>query len=254
VTPVARKEPVATAPAAEPKAKAKAKPKAPSPWTWGLFPRIAVSVLAVFHLLAVFTAPWYIQLRPIMAPALPPGAVPRDAQGREIPLDQLDLEQFPPIQPVLPQLVAESLRHYTNLLYINNGYDFFSPNPSVSHVIRYEAFNNLGERVAEGQLPDRREHWPRLFYHRHMMLVEQSRDPLTEGRGWEDAIARELLAKHGGASIQLKMVRHHLLSPQQVLAGERLDAPSTYEEVGVLEYRPPRPSAAAPEPLPGGGR
>ncbi|RIK86662.1 MAG: hypothetical protein DCC67_02675 [Planctomycetota bacterium] len=243
--------PVSSPPA---ETKAKAKPRAAAAGSgWGLLPRIAVSLLAAFHVLAAFTAPWYIQLRPILRPALPPGTVPRDAQGREIPLEQLDPQQFPPIQPVLPRALAYGLRHYTNLLYINNGYDFFSPDPSVSHIIRYEVFDQSAQKIAEGKLPDRRDHWPRLFYHRHMMLVEQSRDPAMEGRGWENAIARELLEKHEGDAIRLTMVRHHLLAPQQVMAGERLDAPATYEDLGVLEYRRPRAAAAPSEELPRGG-
>lgn len=247
--------PVAASATSEAKPKAKPKSESPSDGTWGLFPRIAVSVFVVFHLLAVFTAPWHIQLRGFDEPDLPPGTVPRDLQGRVIAPDRLDRRQYPPIRPVLPEFFGHYLRHYANLLYINNGYDFFSPNPSVSHIIRYEVFNNLGEKVAEGRLPDRRDQRPRLFYHRHMMLVEQSRDPATEGRGWEDAIARELLEKHGGAYIQLKMVRRHLLSPKQVLAGERPDAPAMYEDLGVMEYRPPRePANVSAEQLPGGGR
>lgn len=249
--PAGEKKPAPPA-AAEPKPKAKPKAREPSPWAWGLTARIVVSGLAIFHLVAVFTAPWYIQLRPIVVPAVAPGTVPLDAQGRPIPPEQFAERNVPLMEPALPLWLAYHLRHYTNLLYINNGYDFFSPDPTASHVIRYEVFSESGEALAEGKLPDRREHWPRLFYHRHMMLVEQSRDPATEGAGWEYAIARELLKKHAGDRIRLTMVRHHLLTPRQVLAGERVDGASTYQDLGVLEYPPPGGSRA--EPLPGGGR
>ena len=49
---------------------------------------------------------------------------------------------------------------------------------------------------------------------------------------------------------KLAMVRHHLLTPQQVKDGMRIDAPSTYENLGEFQHRlPPRPS----EPAPAGG-
>ena len=152
---------------------------------------------------------------------------------------------------MLPIALTKYLHHYANLLYINNGYDFFSPDPGVSHQIKYEVFNNAGEKIADGQFPNRREQWPRLFYHRHMMLVEQSRDPMAAGQGWETAIAERLLEKHDGDRVRLAMIRHHLLTPQQVKDGGRIDAPTTYEEIGVMEHHRTRPRAT--EQLPTGG-
>jgi hypothetical protein len=233
---------------AKPKPAKPVKPKVPSPWPWGPLARVAVSLLVAFHLFVVFISPWEIQLRSSVVPMAEPGGPPLDAQGRPVPPQQFDPRTYPAQLPVLPMALTKYLHHYANLLYINNGYDFFSPDPSVSHLIRYEIYNNAGEEIAKGQFPNRREQWPRLFYHRHMMLVEQSRDPAMAGLGIEAAIAEELLEKHDGDRARLSMIRHHLLTPQQVKDGMRIDAPATYEELGVMEHRrtQPRPSELPP--------
>jgi hypothetical protein len=184
-----------------------------------------------------------------VVPMVEPGGAPRDAYGRPIPREQL--ANYPMQTPVFPRLLTDALWYYTNLLYINNGYDFFSPDPGVSHLIRYEIFTDAGEKIAAGQFPNRGEQWPRLLYHRHMMLVEQSHEPMPGmPQGWEYRIAERLLEKYDGDRIRLVMLRHHLLTPQQVLEGQRIDGETTYEEIGVLEHRRTRPV----EITPGGGQ
>jgi len=250
--PAGEKKPNAPqAPEAKPKPVKPVKPKVPSPWPWGPFARVLVSLLVAFHVFVLFISPWEIQLRPSVVPMAEPGGPPLDAQGRPIPPQQFDPRTYPAQLHVLPIALTKYLHHYANLLYINNGYDFFSPDPGVSHQIKYEVFNNAGEKLAEGQFPNRREQWPRLFYHRHMMLVEQSRDPMAAGQGWETAIAERLLEKHDGDRVRLVMIRHHLLTPQQVKDGGRIDGPATYEEIGVMNHNRTRPRAS--EQAPTGG-
>ena len=82
---------------------------------------------------------------------------------RPIPLEQLDPRQYPPQRAIVPQTISGFFWHYANLLYINNGYDFFSPDPSVSHLIRYEVFDAANKPIAKGEFPNRLEQWPRLF-------------------------------------------------------------------------------------------
>jgi hypothetical protein len=168
------------------------------------------------------------------------------------------MREYPPQRSIIPRALAGFFWHYANLLYINNGYDFFSPDPSVSHLIRYEVFDEAGQSIHKGTLPDRREQWPRLLYHRYMMLVDQSSDPREANSGWETKIADGLLQAYNGARVKLVKVRHHLLTPAEVLRGRRLNEDSTYEVLGELEHQRAQPLAsAAPEagvPIPGGAR
>jgi hypothetical protein len=213
---------------------------------------VLVSLLVAFHVFVLFISPWEIQLRPSVVPMAEPGGPPLDAQGRPIPPQQFDPRTYPAQLPVLPIALTKYLHHYANLLYINNGYDFFSPDPSVSHLIRYEIYNSAGEEIAKGQFPDRREQWPRLFYHRHMMLVEQSNDPAAAGQGWEAALAEQLLEKYDGDRARLVKFRHHLLTPEQVKAGDRIDGPNTYEQLGELNHQRMRPRPTEQLPAAGG--
>jgi hypothetical protein len=252
--PAGEKKPAAAAPAqAEAKPKPKpVKPKTPSPWPWGKFVRIVASLAIAFHLTAVFTAPWYIQLWPTIVPMVEPGGVPRDEYGRELTLEQMRQMRYPEQIPVLPRILNKTLRHYANLLFINHGYDFFSPDPGVSHLIKYEVFNDAGEKLASGQFPHRGEQWPRLFYHRHMMLVEQLFDPAGGDANVRESlyrIADRLMVANDGTQARLQLIRHHLLTPQQVLAGQRIDSQGTYEQLESIEHRRQR----SPEITPGGG-
>jgi hypothetical protein len=73
--------------------------------------------------------------------------------------------------------LAETMKPYSQWLYINHGYFFFAPNPGPSHLIqcdfsppdKSEAIEKPGSKLT---MPDRAEHWPRLLYHRYFMLSE----------------------------------------------------------------------------------
>ena len=73
--------------------------------------------------------------------------------------------------------LAETMKPYSQWLYINHGYFFFAPNPGPSHLIQC-AFSppDVVESAEKSSslltLPDRAEHWPRLLYHRYFMLSE----------------------------------------------------------------------------------
>ena len=235
-------------PAKRPKPPREKKPRDPAmPWSPAV--RTLVSLAVLFHLAAVFVPPWFLYLTPMhkATPAVPPGEPVRDARGEDLPPNrwrEIGVEiQAPPLVAGL----AKFFDHYANLLYINNGYEFFSPNPSVSHVVDYEVLDDNGQPIAEGRLPDLRDQWPRLYYHRHMMLVEQTQTPDNPLNGVEDTVAEWLLAKYGGASVRMTLSIHHLLTPQRVIDGMRPDDPSTYERVGTFTHRKgdvPRPNAA----------
>lgn len=244
-SPVAAQTDHKTDPKAEAKLKPKPKPKPYSPWPWRPTVRVILSLLIALHLTAVFSAPWYIQLRPIMTPQLEPGSVVRDANGRPIPFEELRPDEYPPQRPRVPLALFEFFFHYANLLYINNGYDFFSPNPVPSQLIRYWVYDSGGQEISTGMFPDRKEQWPRLFYHRHMMLAAQVAEFGEEGLR---SYARHILRTHPAASrVHLELGIHHLLTPQQVIDGKLLDASDTYETIEKVD------ESAAPRTNDSGG-
>jgi len=256
----AEKKPAAPAPAPKPKA-----PKKPSPWPWAPWLRVLVSLFVAFHILAVFSAPWLIQNRDIFAPPWPPDRPWLIEDGRVVPREQIDRTKHPTLRLRVPEALAgpESafpiIYHYANLLYINNGYDFFSPDPVGSYIIKYEVFDSMGQTIKAGEFPDANARWPRLLYHRYMMLADQSSTPRPDTDGWKQKIADRLMAKYGGASATLKVVRHFLLTPEELLAGRRLDEPATYQELESVKYVPSLPppaadAAAASVAIPGAGR
>lgn len=241
-TQASRTAPGGAAPVATEQAKAKAKLKSPSPWPWGLMRRLAVSVLVLLHLTAVVSAPWFLLVRDIRVPATPPGMPVRDAQGRVLSPEQFEAAGVPVQAPTLPYALYRFFFHYANLIYINNGYDFFSPDPVPNQLIRYTLYNSAGEEIGTDTFPDLKSQWPRLFYHRHMMLASQLGEFDREtGEDGLRLIARRLLATHPGAHrVRVDLAVHELLTPQQVVEGKPLNASDTYQPLrSVEEYAPP---------------
>lgn len=210
-------------------------------WRW------LVSLLIVLHVVAVFCAPWDLAT----SAALPPGYVPpTDNLGRSIsPAANANVWQ----EPIVPRALRQkAFRHYLNLLYLNHGYEFFAPDPNGSHLIRYSIRDSGGSEIAGGQFPDLSKQWPRLRYHRHMMLAAQTGDMGEEsGRLY----AQHLLDVHGGQSIRTEWVFHRLLSPEEVTTGKPLDDASTYVVRATLqEVAKPKPEQPIALPPTEGGR
>jgi hypothetical protein len=211
--------------------------------------------MIAFHVFAVFSAPWLIQLRDIDEPPLPPGRPWLVEDGRVVTLQQLDRGRHPPLRAKIPEAIAGPqskfplIYHYANALYINNGYDFFSPDPTGSFILRYQVLDSMGQPIKEGRFPDRDSQWPRLLYHRYMMLADQSAAaPQEQGAVWMQKVADRLLARYHGASVKLTSVRHHLLMPNELLAGQRIDEASTYQVLneGTFVASLPDPAATTP--------
>ena len=199
-------------------------------WRW------LASLLIVLHVTAVFCAPWDLSTDR----ALPPGYMPpTDNFGRPVP-PALDADVWQ--EPVVPRsLRGQIFRHYLNLLYLNHGYEFFAPDPNGSHLIRYSILDSGGREIASGQFPHLDNQWPRLYYHRHMMLAAQTGDMGEEsGRHY----AQHLLKTYGGHSIRLEWVIHKLLSPREVLNGTTLDDPSTYQVLATIQEVVRQPSSS----------
>lgn len=73
--------------------------------------------------------------------------------------------------------LGETMKPYSQWLYINHGYFFFAPNPGPSHLIQYTLDAPTVPPAEPDQtqnhlLPDREMHTPRLLYHRYFMLSE----------------------------------------------------------------------------------
>ncbi len=74
--------------------------------------------------------------------------------------------------------LADAMKPYSQWLYMNHGYFFFAPNPGPSHLIQCSLSSRSATDSSEKELvqtlflPDRKEHWPRLLYHRYFMLSE----------------------------------------------------------------------------------
>ncbi len=203
-------------------------------WRWLL------SLLIVLHLTAVFSAPWDLST----TAALPPGYVPRtDNMGRPLP-PPADILQEPIVTRALHR---KFFNDYLNLLYLNHGYEFFAPDPNGSNLIRYQIRDSGGREIASGQIPDLSKQWPRLLYHRHMMLAAQTGDMGEEsGRRY----AQHLLNVNGGQTIATQLVFHRLLSPQDVRNGANHDAAETYQVLANLQEvakpKPEQPVALPP--------
>ncbi len=229
-------------PQSPPPEKKQPKPKS-SPWPWGPFRRVLFSVLVTAHLLAIFVAPWALGLRMQEPFYLPP----RDAQGRTIPEEQLRPEQIraATVTPLMAEKLYRFFAHYNDLLYTNSGYEYFTPDPVWCHVLEYEVYDAANRKIAEGRMPDTHYQWPRLFYHRHMMLIDQTMDMPNS----EYYVGARLMQIYDGQRVHLRLKRHHLITPKEAIAGKKLDDPSTYEvtfEGDQMRDRPKPPPLPAP--------
>jgi len=180
---------------------------------WTANQRRLASLAVVLHLAAVILAPLAFATRP-----------------------------SPAIGPMLQ--LAEP---YIDAAHMNHGYAFFAPNPpGASSLLRYRVEFDDGREPITGVLPDRREHWPRLFYHRHFMLSEQlsarwvpaeqpaDADPhqwkmqraayLKAWRSFEN----HLLKKHDGARVTMEFYDHRPPGVIEALNGKQLNSPDLY--------------------------
>lgn len=107
----------------------------------------------------------------------------------------------------IAQSPKSPMRLYLNALYLNQAHSFFAPEVGPGHVIHYELYDQSNRIVENGKLPDKKEHTPRLFYHRHMMLADQSDGPMQ--RQFLEAFARHLLRGNKDAqSVRVKRYAH----------------------------------------------
>lgn len=209
--------------------------------TWSLAARIGISVAVVWHMFVVFISP-------------------------------LSVEPSSPLVRTLSQTAWT--RWYSDPLYLNHGYHFFGPNPPMGgQIVRYQVYGDDGRVKAEGEFPSLKEQWPRLWYHRHMMLADQMSgvgiypNPADDQRIMLRAYARHLLRKHDGTEARLEKFEHDSLHPADIREGVDPTEPRFYRSVSNVRelasnldtpLLPPNDNRAGqggPEQIPiGGGR
>jgi hypothetical protein len=163
--------------------------------------------------------------------------------------------------PVSSQLVYDiaqdrPMQWYLDALYLNQGHSFFAPEVGPGHLIRYELLDQSGRVLETGELPSRKNHWPRLRYHRHFMLADQAGLPSDDKQAsdyWQrkylEAYARHLLRINEAAyTARLQRVAHwplprDLAVPRQPpgapspLPAKKLTDPEGYEVVMEVTQR-----------------
>jgi len=166
--------------------------------------RIVISLLIVWHFAAIFLAAMAV-----------PG-----------PTSQLVIS--------IAEHPKSPMRCYLDALYLNQGHSFFAPDVGPGHFIRYELSDQSNRVIATGTLPDKKEHWPRLWYHRHMMLadqVEMAGDNPQLKRMVLEAFARHLLRTNKDAQVaRVLLVAHYPLPTEFLLANGREQGYPRYKQ------------------------
>ena len=206
-------------------------PQQSARWTDNCWVRRGITLLLLVHLTALFAGPFQL------AATREDGTSP------------------------FADMVYQAVFPYMRVANLDQGYQFFAPNPGPTHLVRYRVEFSDGREPIVGRFPDLDEHWPRLYYHRHMMLSEylnglapqppaemspreweaslpriRDLDVLTEaaytGEDWCAAsYADHLLGRFGGDRVAITVVRHGLANITQVREGVPLDHEDSYVDL-----------------------
>ncbi|TWU41993.1 hypothetical protein [Novipirellula artificiosorum] len=218
--------------------------------------RVVLSLVVIFHLLAVVVPPLSFQ-----------------ANGR--------LGRSPSVESLM-----NLVRGYAQFLYLDRGYAFFAPDPGPSHLIQ-AAISDAQGNMTETIIPRLEDQWPRLRYHRHFMLAEflheiyQPPGPPAElaeispieARLWEQSrsryehvrrsIVQHLESENPGQRVVIRRLEHvlpgfvemandpiELSDPRlyRVLADQSLLSGETNEATGMLPEAIPAPRNLEPDP------
>jgi hypothetical protein len=140
----------------------------------------------------------------------------------------------PPPASELARRLLDPFRPLVGALAVGHGYRFFAPDPGPGHSLRWTMRLKDGT-VRSGTIPDAAADRPRLLYHRRFMIPEKLAALVPAAgapeevraaakREWRplvEDIAANLLARHGGTTVELELVEHYLPAPEEVIAGER---------------------------------
>jgi hypothetical protein len=132
--------------------------------------------------------------------------------------------------------VWKPFRPYLQFLYLNQGYNFYAPQPAPSTLVKYEVERSDGSIAAKGSILEMAM-TPRLLYHRHLLLTEHLVFVSQESQQhWYRSYARHLCHKYGGSKVSLTRRVHYPATMEMIRDGMGLDAPMSYEEVFVGEF------------------
>src|SRR3954468_1177592 len=132
--------------------------------------------------------------------------------------------------PTTSDLVIKIAQHgpmqwYLDALYMNQGHSFFAPEVGPGHLVRYQLLDQSGREIETGALPNRKEHRPRLLYHRYFMLADQSEVPANDKatrdlwqRKYLEAFGRQLLRDHVQAQTVVLRRYNHWPLPYNYMA------------------------------------
>jgi hypothetical protein len=139
-----------------------------------------------------------------------------------------------PASPLV-QTVWLLFQPYLQILYLNNGYHFFAPEPSESTLLAYKAERDDGT-VIEDRIPNR-QIIPRLLYHRHFMLTEQMNSgPPDLEQPWYRSYAEHIGHKYGAKKVTLTRQLHYLPTMEMVRSGISLHNPESYVNQPLGEF------------------
>jgi hypothetical protein len=124
---------------------------------------------------------------------------------------------------------------YLQLLYLNQGYSFFAPEPSPTTMLSYVAERDDGTSV-RGRLPEGVLE-PRLLYHRYLLLTEHiGIAPPALQDNWYRSYARHLCLKYGAARVRLTRITHYPAAMELIRNGGQLDDPASFDEMDLGVY------------------
>jgi hypothetical protein len=131
------------------------------------------------------------------------------------------------------------MQWYLDALYMNQGHSFFAPDVGPGQIIRYELFDQAGRLIEKGELPDPKEHRPRLRYHRHFMLADQAGIP-SDNPQYRDYWQRKFLERYAdhflrthdeAESVRVQRQWHWPIPRDFALQGRKLTDPESYQTV-----------------------
>ena len=141
------------------------------------------------------------------------------------------------IEPSSPliQSCSDFVAPYLHFLFLDHGFDFFTPEPGASTLVDYSLELPDGS-TQTGRFPTR-SIFPRLFYHRYFMLSEfLGNGPVELQPLVERAFARNLCRETGATRATLTMVEHELASIEKIRAGLTLNDSSLFKKTPLGSY------------------